>query len=227
MTRCLTVQIANIDFVYIEGAFKLADRDDISRENYPGAQALTETALFTAIACSELAQIHCHIAENKEWDLTKPFKQDHWRDATEQLIADYLAAFQRANDYSCTSIPMLFDRSAMYALEVQTERRVKKRERQQRRQSGQSKTRAGYVYLILADSGHYKIGRSVNPDDRMKTFQLTLPFEVEFEHIVQCDDMVMLERELHQRFDHQRVNGEWFDLSPDDVDYIKSLGGEM
>jgi hypothetical protein len=82
----------------------------------------------------------------------------------------------------------------------------------------------GYVYLIRSDSGHYKIGRTKNPDNRIETFKLQLPIEVEYEHLVKSDDMVTLERDLHARFEAKRINGEWFDLEPEDVIYIKSLG---
>lgn len=83
----------------------------------------------------------------------------------------------------------------------------------------------GYVYLIKSPTGYYKIGRSKNPNNRKKTFGVQLPFEVEFEHLIKTDDMETLETELHLYFSHLRVNGEWFDLSADDVAYIKSLDG--
>jgi len=84
----------------------------------------------------------------------------------------------------------------------------------------------GYVYLLCSPSGYYKIGRSKNPHSRKATFDVKLPFEVEFEHIIKTDDMIALEEQLHSRFALNRVNGEWFNLSTDDVAYIKSMGGE-
>jgi hypothetical protein len=83
----------------------------------------------------------------------------------------------------------------------------------------------GYVYLIRSVTGHYKIGYSRNPDDRLRTFSVKLPFEVEFEHLIPSDDMRADERMLHEKFEDKHVNGEWFDLAPEDVAYIKSLGG--
>lgn len=83
--------------------------------------------------------------------------------------------------------------------------------------------RGGFVYLVRSASGFYKIGRTVDPDDRIASFRLTLPFEVEYEHLIQTDDMRGLEKELHRRFSAKRVRGEWFDLSESDVIYIKSL----
>ncbi len=85
---------------------------------------------------------------------------------------------------------------------------------------------AGYVYLLKSMSGYYKIGRTKNPKNRLATFSVKLPFEVEFEHVIECRDMYRLEKSLHSHFAERRVNGEWFDLSADDVAYIKSIGGE-
>lgn len=81
----------------------------------------------------------------------------------------------------------------------------------------------GYVYLIQSPSSAYKIGRARNPHNRMKTFGVQLPFEVEFVALIQTDDMYGLERRLHDRFHAKRINGEWFALTPEDVDYIKGL----
>lgn len=83
--------------------------------------------------------------------------------------------------------------------------------------------RSGYVYLVASPSGHYKIGRTRDIHDRMRTFEVKLPFEPRLEHTIKTSDCVALETELHHRFEAKRVNGEWFALSPGDVQYIKSL----
>lgn len=82
---------------------------------------------------------------------------------------------------------------------------------------------SGYVYLILASTGHYKIGRTKSYKDRMKLFGVQLPFTFEFIHVIQTEDMYTLESKLHERFASKRVNGEWFSLTDEDVAYIKSL----
>lgn len=87
----------------------------------------------------------------------------------------------------------------------------------------QRANREGYVYLIESSTGNYKIGRTVNPDNRMATFSVKLPFEIEYTCLIKCDDMYQMERDLHNRFQHRHVNGEWFKLSPEDVNYIKGL----
>lgn len=82
--------------------------------------------------------------------------------------------------------------------------------------------RAGYVYL-LKTQGVYKIGLSVNPTRRLGEIQPAYPFPVELIHTIETEDMMALEADLHARFASQRLNGEWFELSPADLEYIKSL----
>lgn len=92
-----------------------------------------------------------------------------------------------------------------------------------KKQPSRTNARDGFVYLIQSPTGTYKIGRTVNPADRMKTFTVKLPFEVEYTCVIPADDMYYLERTLHAQFADKRVNGEWFKLSPEDVEYIKGL----
>lgn len=81
----------------------------------------------------------------------------------------------------------------------------------------------GWVYLLRSSDDVYKIGRTRDPKNRIRTFSVKLPFDVEYEHLVRCDDMYAMETELHQRFADKRLDGEWFILTDNDVEYIKSL----
>lgn len=97
-----------------------------------------------------------------------------------------------------------------------------KKEQERKIEQINSKT-GGYVYLLQSPTKAYKIGRTRNPDNRLETFSVKLPFEVEYTCVIRCDDMYSLEKELHGRFADKRINGEWFNLSPEDVDHIKGL----
>lgn len=109
------------------------------------------------------------------------------------------------------------------AVKWESDRRQKKDMKEKTIAAKRQTASPGYVYLIQSPSGAYKIGRSKNPENRLKTFGVKLPFEVEYIAIIRTSDMYALESDLHIRYSDKRVNGEWFALAPADVDYIKSL----
>lgn len=82
----------------------------------------------------------------------------------------------------------------------------------------------GWIYLIPEPvKGTYKIGKAADPDDRIGTFEVKLPFDVNCEHLVRCTDRHKLESSLHRYYESKRVAGEWFALTPYDVAKIKAL----
>lgn len=97
-------------------------------------------------------------------------------------------------------------------------------ETQLNRKLEQSK-RNGYVYLINAGE-FYKIGISRNVDRRITQLSTIPPFDVTLVCIIETDDMLGLENKLHTMFSEKRVNGEWFTLSDEDVNYIIKLSLE-
>lgn len=80
-------------------------------------------------------------------------------------------------------------------------------------------TNEGFIYLVKLDK-HYKIGKSVLPEQRLKEFTL-LPFPLEEICIELVEDYEQVERELHEQFKQKRVRGEWFELNQDDIEIIK------
>jgi hypothetical protein len=89
------------------------------------------------------------------------------------------------------------------------------------------KQRNGYVYLVFAHTGEYKIGCSVNPGGRIKSFFVQPPFDYETIHTFPADDMRQAEIALHGEFANKRIriNAEWFSLNNDDIDLIRSIIG--
>lgn len=83
--------------------------------------------------------------------------------------------------------------------------------------------RVGYVYLVGSQHG-IKIGKSVNVKQRTRLFSVKLPFPITVEHYAKFSDYSQAERTLHKHFHSQRLDGEWFDLSPADVELIKTFG---
>jgi hypothetical protein len=81
----------------------------------------------------------------------------------------------------------------------------------------------GYVYL-LGGGSYYKIGKAKDPERRTETLAVQLPYPVELLHTIESDDYSRAEGYLHERYAHKRLNGEWFNLSDEDVAEIKTLG---
>lgn len=80
----------------------------------------------------------------------------------------------------------------------------------------------GHVYL-LGGGGFYKIGKAKRPDRRIGQLAIQLTWRVSVEHVIECEDYSVAERELHRHFTDKRRNGEWFALEEDDVVWIKSI----
>jgi len=80
-------------------------------------------------------------------------------------------------------------------------------------------SRPSHVYLFECGR-KYKIGVSVNVERRMKDLDQR-PFPVT---LVASSRMIrnayQIEQSLHEQFDDQRLNGEWFELSDEQVAYI-------
>lgn len=83
---------------------------------------------------------------------------------------------------------------------------------------------AGYIYLARSDSGHYKIGQSKKPKERIKVFDTIMPIRVELVHTIPADNSFLGESLLHEKYAHKRFDGEWFSLNLDDVEEIKRIG---
>lgn len=86
--------------------------------------------------------------------------------------------------------------------------------------------RGHYVYVIrdIDVTGFYKIGRTNDPYVRLSAFEVKLPFQIEIVTVLSCNNAMLMEKQLHDRYALKRVRGEWFQLSDEDVQSIKQLG---
>ncbi len=69
----------------------------------------------------------------------------------------------------------------------------------------------GYVYFVRG-AGLIKIGRTIDPFDRLKALQLGSPIALSIEAIAPGNGG--LEGTLHNFFKEERRHGEWFEASP-------------
>jgi hypothetical protein len=80
-----------------------------------------------------------------------------------------------------------------------------------------------YVYLLQYPTGECKIGLTSSPNSRLSNFQTSCPYHLEFIALIKTHGASSLEHSLHIKFAAKRLRGEWFNLSEEDIDYIKGL----
>lgn len=86
----------------------------------------------------------------------------------------------------------------------------------------QKSTWYGYVYLLQCGE-HFKIGYSLTPHKRVRQLRTGSPHPIRLIHELKTPCFKLIEKQLHHKFRSKRGEGEWFVLTPDDVDHIKSL----
>lgn len=80
--------------------------------------------------------------------------------------------------------------------------------------------KAGVVYVLKSAYG-YKVGRTSKVPNRMRSFGVHLPFAYCILMCVWFEDCHVAEARYHERFAEKKINGEWFDLSSNDLDTIR------
>ncbi|MBA2621442.1 MAG: GIY-YIG nuclease family protein [Acidobacteria bacterium] len=81
-------------------------------------------------------------------------------------------------------------------------------------------TNFGFVYLMKSGK-HYKIGRSNDADRRAYELKILMPEKLELIHKIKTDDPIGIEEYWHKRFKDKRKNGEWFELTRQEIEIFK------
>jgi hypothetical protein len=82
-------------------------------------------------------------------------------------------------------------------------------------------TQSAFTYLMVdRNTGYHKIGKSINPQKRERTLQSEKPV---IDLLGYCAGWIVSENELHDKYAHLRVRGEWFNLSKSDVQDILKI----
>lgn len=86
--------------------------------------------------------------------------------------------------------------------------------------AAEPKSKSGFIYII-EHQGVHKIGIARNVLNRIKTIKL--PHEVKVIKTIITNNMLFAERQLHERFEGKRLNGEWFQLDHDDLQWLCAI----
>lgn len=81
----------------------------------------------------------------------------------------------------------------------------------------------GFIYILVAETGRYKIGRASDLKRRMKQLRTAAAVTFTVLHSIRSADTVRTEKLLHEKFASSRCHGEWFDLTLVDVEWVTSL----
>ncbi|GAE35602.1 GIY-YIG nuclease family protein [Halalkalibacter akibai] len=82
---------------------------------------------------------------------------------------------------------------------------------------------SGFVYFVReSGNNRVKIGKAKNPEQRIKSdFGTIMPYEFSVEHLIQTRNYHKTENLFHRYFDQKRYKGEWFDLSEEEIEWVK------
>ncbi|MEO6739199.1 MAG: GIY-YIG nuclease family protein [Chthoniobacteraceae bacterium] len=82
------------------------------------------------------------------------------------------------------------------------------------------------VYVLGTPLG-YKIGYATNLEQRLRELQTGCPAPLVTEAMISTHAPAKLESCLHRRFNSKRKQGEWFDLSSEDLAFLRGIDAKQ
>ena len=79
----------------------------------------------------------------------------------------------------------------------------------------------GYIYFILDNSKKVKIGKTKYLEERILQLEKILGEPIILHHFFKTFDITKSEKKLHKKYKQYRLNGEWFNLPKEELDFIK------
>jgi predicted Zn-dependent protease with MMP-like domain len=88
------------------------------------------------------------------------------------------------------------------------------------------KADVGYVYILKAENGLYKIGKSRSPQTRVNNIRTASPVKIEVYRVFMSTEYSDTEIRLHELFADFREIGEWFRLTDEELLTIDEMQGD-
>jgi len=129
-----------------------------------------------------------------------PLKSEH--QAVEKMIKEAEREYIEAHKKEVGELNRLTDPKAVNALRKDTRRN------------------SMVVYLIRAENGLVKIGKTHDVEARLQALDIGSPVGLELIFVIETPYADEIEQKLHGIYEQKRVKGEWFSLSEDDVQAI-------
>lgn len=142
-----------------------------------------------------------------------------WNATKAARLAGYSEKYLHTNANKILQNPLINDAVNSKLVELKVSKPAQVASRKKNRASK-------YVYLIGAENGLVKIGVAVNVADRLRFLDTASPVGLHSIFYFRDDDAKKTEGVLHRQFSAKRVKGEWFELSPDDIDKIITVYGK-
>lgn len=173
---------------------------------------------FCTMTTEEIGTIQ-RWAYNIGKDIALSYQDDEYDDEYRERLSQYetLDIIREIDD---GNIPERWENIAMDVLDERWRDESKSRKITR---SSKKKLIEGYVYLLCADNGLYKIGKAKRLDSRVTDVSVKVPMRIELVHSFESNDYTWAEKELHDKYADKRDHGEWFRLTPEDVEEIKGI----